>query len=105
MNKYQESLNTIKRCCEDRDGCYCSSIERLQELIYHCEALEKQFADQHSIAMNEYSIAYTTRKDGMMFETVIAANNEKDALNKLFEQLGKDFYYDEIVLEGKIKGE
>lgn len=48
MNKYQESLNTIKRCCEDRDGCYCSSIERLQELIYHCEALEKQFADQHN---------------------------------------------------------
>lgn len=46
MNKYQESLNTIKRCCEDRDGCYCSSIERLQELINHCETLEKQFADQ-----------------------------------------------------------
>lgn len=43
MNKYQESLNTIKRCCEDRDGCYCSSIERLQELIDHREVLEKHF--------------------------------------------------------------
>lgn len=48
MNEYQESLNTIKRCCEERDGCCCSSVERLQELIHHCEALDKQFADQHN---------------------------------------------------------
>ena len=62
MNKYQESLNTIKRCCEDRDGCYCSSIQKLQELIDHCEVLEKHFADQHNTereqAMNEYQELY-----------------------------------------------
>lgn len=48
MNEYQESLNTIKRCCEDRDGCYCLSIQKLQELIDHCEVPEKHFADQHN---------------------------------------------------------
>lgn len=48
MNEYQESLNTIKRCCEDRDGCYCSSIQKLQELIDYCEVPEKHFADQHN---------------------------------------------------------
>lgn len=54
--------------------------------------------------MNEYSIVYSTQQSGMMFETIVVAKSKKDALNKLYKQLGTDFYYDDVILERKNVG-
>lgn len=47
--------------------------------------------------LKKYTIAYKTEDDCIFRETIIEATNKRDALQKLYEQLGnKEFDYDGV---------
>lgn len=49
--------------------------------------------------MNLYSIGYKTKDDFIVRETVVKANNKKEALENLYKELGEEFDYDSVALE------